>query len=69
MLNHKTVQKLMAQLNLKATVRITQYRYTSRESGIDDKKGRERDCSENKKDEKWVKDVKALKVKEKKVEL
>ncbi|MFM2598247.1 IS3 family transposase [Vibrio fortis] len=68
-LNHKTVQKLMAQLNLKSTVRIKKYRSYRGESGTAAPNVLERDFSETQPDEKWVTDVTEFKVKEQKVYL
>ncbi|MFA0401011.1 IS3 family transposase [Vibrio splendidus] len=68
-LNHKTVQRLMAQLNLKSTVRIKKYRSYRRESGKAAPNVLERDFSATQPDEKWVTDVTEFKVKEQKVYL
>ncbi|UQA52747.1 IS3 family transposase [Vibrio sp. ED002] len=69
MLNHKTVQRLMAQLNLKSTVRIKKYRSYRGESGRTAPNILERDFSASQPDEKWVTDVTEFKVKEQKVYL
>ncbi|WP_345772777.1 IS3 family transposase [Vibrio sp. Isolate22] len=69
MLNHKTVQRLMAQLNLKSTVRIKKYRSYRGESGTAAPNVLERDFSATQPDEKWVTDVTEFKVKEQKVYL
>ena len=69
MLNHKTVQRLMAQLNLKSTVRIKKYRSYRGESGRAAPNILERDFSASQPDEKWVTDVTEFKVKEQKVYL
>ena len=68
-LNHKTVQRLMAQLNLKSTVRIKKYRSYRGESGTAAPNVLERDFSATQPDEKWVTDVTEFKVKEQKVYL
>ncbi|MEZ9127649.1 IS3 family transposase [Vibrio splendidus] len=68
-LNHKTVQRLMAQLNLKSTVRIKKYRSYRGESGTLAPNVLERDFSATQPDEKWVTDVTEFKVKELKVYL
>ena len=68
-LNHKTVQRLMAQLNLKSTVRIKKYRSYRGESGKAAPNVLERDFSATQPDEKWVTDVTEFKVKEQKVYL
>nr|PMK20654.1 transposase [Vibrio cyclitrophicus] len=68
-LNHKTVQRLMAQLNLKSTVRIKKYRSYRGESGKAAPNVLERDFSTTQPDEKWVTDVTEFKVKEQKVYL
>ncbi|MCP4598556.1 IS3 family transposase [Neptuniibacter sp.] len=69
MLNHKTVQKLMAQLDLKSTVRPKKYRSYRGEVGSITPNVLERDFSATKPDEKWVTDVTEFKVKEQKVYL
>ncbi|KIP65157.1 hypothetical protein SN10_26130, partial [Vibrio harveyi] len=69
MLNHKTVQRLMAQLNLKSTVRIKKYRSYRGEFGRTAPNILERDFSASQPDEKWVTDVTEFKVKEQKVYL
>ncbi|MEZ8369782.1 IS3 family transposase [Vibrio splendidus] len=51
-LNHKTVQRLMAQLNLKSTVRIKKYRSYRGESGKAAPNVLERDFSATQPDEK-----------------
>ena len=68
-LNHKTVQRLMAQLNLKSTVRVKKYRSYRGESGTAALNVLERDFSATQPDEKWVTDVTEFKVKEQKVYL
>ena len=69
MLNHKTVQKLMAQLSLKSTVRPKKYRSYRGECGNIALNVLERDFSATKPDEKWVTDVTEFKVKGQKVYL
>ncbi|MDV5172111.1 IS3 family transposase [Photobacterium rosenbergii] len=69
MLNHKTVQKLMAQLSLKPTVRPKKYRSYRGECGNIAPNVLERDFSAAKPDEKWVTDVTEFKVKGQKVYL
>lgn len=68
-LNHKTVQRLMAQLGLKSTVRPKKYRSYRGESGKVAPNVLKRDFSAIKPDEKWVTDVTEFKVKEQKVYL
>ncbi|WP_425608978.1 IS3 family transposase [Vibrio brasiliensis] len=68
-LNHKTVQRLMAQLNLKSTVRVKKYRSYRGESGKTAPNILERDFSASQPDEKWVTDVTEFKVKEERVYL
>jgi putative transposase len=69
MLNHKTVQRLMAQLNLKSTVRPKRYKSYRGEVGKTAQNVLERNFSASKPDEKWVTDVTEFKVKEQKVYL
>ncbi|URM16237.1 IS3 family transposase [Vibrio splendidus] len=64
MLNHKMVQRLMAQLNLKSTFRIKKYRSYRGESGKEVPSVVERDFSATQSDERWVTDVTEFKVKE-----
>ncbi|MGR5154735.1 IS3 family transposase, partial [Photobacterium swingsii] len=68
-LNHKTVQRLMTQLDLKSTVRPKKYRSYRGESGKVAPNVLKRDFSATKPDEKWVTDVTEFKVKEQKVYL
>jgi len=68
-LNHKTVQRLMAQLNLKSTVRPKRYKSYRGEVGKTAPNVLERNFSASKPDEKWVTDVTEFKVKEQKVYL
>lgn len=68
-LNHKTVQRLMAQLNLKSIVRPKKYRSYRGEVGKSVPNVLERDFSATKPDEKWVTDVTEFKVNGQKVYL
>lgn len=68
-LNHKTVQRLMAQLELKSIVRPKKYRAYRGESGKVAPNVLERDFTATKPDEKWVTDVTEFKVKEQRVYL
>lgn len=68
-LNHKTVQRLMAQLGLKSTVRPKKYRSYKGEVGRTAPNVLERDFKATKPDEKWVTDVTEFKVNEQKVYL
>ncbi|WP_211918366.1 IS3 family transposase [Vibrio sp. B1REV9] len=54
MLNHKTLQRLMGQINLKSMVRIKEYRSYRGESGRTTPNILERDFSASHSDEKWV---------------
>ena len=69
MLNHKTVQKLMARLNLKSTVRPKKYRSYKGDVGKTAPNVLNRDFKANKPDEKWVTDVTEFKVNDQKVYL
>lgn len=68
-LNHKTVQRLMMQLNLKSIVRPKKYRSYRGEIGKSAPNVLERDFSATKPDEKWVTDVTEFKVNGQKVYL
>lgn len=68
-LNHKTVQRLMAQLGLKSSVRPKKYRSYRGDSGKTAPNVLERNFSATKPDEKWVTDVTEFKVQEQKVYL
>lgn len=68
-LNHKTVQRLMAQLNLKSIVRPKKYRSYRGDIGKSAPNVPERDFSATKPDEKWVTDVTEFKVNGQKVYL
>lgn len=68
-LNHKTVQRLMAQLNLKSIVRPKKYRSYRGDIGKSAPNVLERDFSATKPDEKWVTDVTEFKVNGQKVYL
>jgi len=68
-LNHKTVQRLMMQLNLKSTVRPKKYSSYKGGTGTTAPNVLERDFSATKPDEKWATDVTEFKVKEQKVYL
>lgn len=61
-LNHKTVQRLMGQLNLKSTVRPKKYRSYRGETGKTVSDHLKRDFTASKPDEKWVTDVTEFKV-------
>lgn len=69
MINHKTVQRLMGQLNLKSTVRPKRYRSYKGDIGKTAPNILNRDFTTNRPDEKWVTDVTEFKVKEQKVYL
>ncbi len=69
MLNHKTVQRLMAKLNLKSTVRPKKYRSYKGGAGKTAPNVLERDFKATRPDEKWVTDVTEFKVKDQKVYL
>jgi putative transposase len=66
-LNHKTVQRLMAQLGLKSTVRPKKYQAYKGEVGKIAPNILKRDFKTTQPDEKWVTDVTEFKVKEQKV--
>lgn len=68
-INHKTVQRLMAQLNLKSTVRPKKYRSYRGEVGKTAPNWLKRDFKATKVNEKWVTDVTEFKVHEQKVYL
>ncbi|WP_368666850.1 IS3 family transposase [Xenorhabdus sp. PB62.4] len=68
-INHKTVQRLMGQLNLKSTVRPKKYRSYRGEVGKTAPNWLARDFHATKPNEKWVTDVTAFKVNEQKVYL
>ena len=57
MINHKTVQRLMSQLNLKSTVRAKRYRSYKGDIGKTAPNILNRDFSATRPDEKWVTDV------------
>ena len=69
MLNHKTVQRLMSQLNLKSTVRPK--KYSSYKGGVGKTAPNvlKRDFKATRPDEKWVTDVTEFKVKDQRVYL
>ena len=69
LLNHKTVQRLMTQLDLKSTLRPKKYRSYRGDVGTGAPNVLGRDFSATKPDEKWVTDVTEFKVKEQKVYL
>lgn len=68
-LNHKTVQRLMGQLNLKSTVRPKRYRSYRGDMGKTAPNTLARNFVATHPDEKWVTDVTEFKVKEQKVYL
>ena len=68
-LNHKTVQKLMAQLGLKSMVRAKKYNSYKGEQGKAAPNILERDFTARKPNEKWATDVTEFKVNGKKVYL
>jgi len=69
MLNHKTVQRLMAQLNLKSIVRPKKYSSYKGGTGTTASNVLERDFNATKPNEKWATDVTEFKVKEQRVYL
>lgn len=69
MLNHKTVQRLMGQLNLKSTVRPKKYRSYRGDVGKAAPDYLKRDFTASKPDEKWVTDVTEFNVNGQKVYL
>ena len=69
LLNHKTVQKLMVQLNLKSIVRPKKYRSYKGGVGKTAPNVLERNFKATRPDEKWVTDVTEFKVKEQRVYL
>lgn len=68
-LNHKTVQRLMGQLNLKSTVRPKKYRSYRGEIGKIVPNYLKRDFKASRPNEKWVTDVTEFKVNEQKIYL
>ena len=68
-LNHKTVQRLMGQLNLKSTVRPKKYRSYRGETGKTADNYLKRDFESSRPNEKWVTDVTEFKVNEQKIYL
>lgn len=68
-INHKTVQRLMIQLNLKSTVRPKKYSSYKGGAGAVALNVLKRDFSATKPDEKWATDVTEFKVKDQKVYL
>lgn len=68
-INHKTVQRLMIQLNLKSTVRPKKYSSYKVGAGAVALNVLKRDFSATKPDEKWATDVTEFKVKDQKVYL
>lgn len=68
-LNHKTVQRLMGQLNLKSTVRPKKYRSYRGEAGKTVSNHLKRNFTASKPNEKWVTDVTEFKVNDQKVYL
>lgn len=68
-LNHKTVQRLMAQLGLKSTVRPKKYNSYKGESGKAVSNVLERNFEATKPDEKWVTDVTEFRVEQQRVYL
>lgn len=68
-INHKTVQRLMGQLNLKSTVRPKKYRSCRGDIGKIAPNYLKRDFEASKPNEKWVTDVTEFKVNEQKVYL
>lgn len=61
-INHKTVQKLMGQMNLKSPVRKAKYKSYKSEDGIIAPNVLERDFTTNKPNEKWATDVTEFKI-------
>ena len=68
-LNHKTVQRLMGQLNLKSTVRPKKYRSYRGETGKTADNYLKRDFESSRPNKKWVTDVTEFKVNEQKIYL
>lgn len=69
LLNHKTVQRLMSQMNLKSTVRPKKYRSYRGEVGSVAENILKRNFKTSKPNEKWVTDVTEFRVKDVKVYL
>jgi len=69
LLNHKTVQRLMAQLDLKSTVRPKKYSSYRGGAGITAPNVLERNFNATKPDEKWATDVTEFKVRDQRVYL
>lgn len=69
LLNHKTVQRLMSQMNLKSTVRPKKYRSYRGEVGSVAENILKRNFKTSKPNEKWVTDVTEFRVKNVKVYL
>ncbi|WP_392563162.1 IS3 family transposase [Orbus sturtevantii] len=68
-LNHKTVQRLMGELNLKSTVRVKKYRSYRGEIGKAAPNHLKRKFNVSKPNKKWVTDVTEFKVSEQKIYL
>jgi putative transposase len=68
-INHKTVQRLMAELSLKALIRVKKYRSWKGEIGKIAPNILQRDFNARKNNEKWVTDVTEFSVKDEKLYL
>jgi putative transposase len=66
-INHKEVQRLMSELNLKSNIRPKRYNSYKGSEGKSVKNLLQRDLEENKPNQKWVTDVTEFKVKGKSI--